>query len=57
MFKKATSSNEDLNIFFNEQMSQEIVIDFEKDMSDHEPDELISELERMINNTSPQPLS
>ena len=57
MFKKATSSYEDLNIFFNEQMSQEIVMDFEKDMSDPEPDEQISELEWMINNTSPQPLS
>ena len=34
LFEKATSSYEDLNIFFKEQMSQEIVNDFEKDMSD-----------------------
>ena len=32
-------------------------MDFEKDMSDLEPDEQISELERMINNTSTQPLT
>ena len=41
--------------FFKEQMSQEIVNDFEKDMSDPEPDEQISELERMLNYTSAQP--
>ena len=55
LFEKATSSYEDLNIFFKEQMSQEIVNDFEKDMSDPEPDEQISELERMLNYTSAQP--
>ena len=38
-------------------MSQEIVNDFEKDMSDPEPDEQISELERMLNYTSAQPLT
>ena len=38
-------------------MSQEIVNDFEKDMSDPEPDEQISQLERMLNYTSAQPLT
>ena len=55
LFEKATSSYEDLNFFFKEQMSQEIVNDFEKDISDPEPDEQISELERMLNYTSAQP--
>ena len=55
LFEKATSSYEDLNFFFKEQMSQEIVNDFEQDMSDPEPDEQISELERMLNYTSAQP--
>ena len=32
-------------------------MDFEKDMSDLQPDEQISKLERMINNTSTQPLT
>ena len=34
-------------------------MDFEKNMSDPEPDEQVSELERMLkcNNTSPQPLT
>ena len=38
-------------------MSQEIVNDFEKEMSDPEPDEQISELERMLNYTNAQPLT
>ena len=57
LFEKTTSSYEDLNIFFKEQMSQETVNDFEKDMSNPEPDEHISELERMLNYTNAQPLT